>query len=43
MARFRRGGPAWSKEQGANVRGEGELGGGGSAGEGELHGVTRLL
>jgi hypothetical protein len=32
-----------SQEQGANVRGEGELGGGGSAGEGELHGVTGLL
>lgn len=25
-AEFRRGGPAWSKEQGANVRSEGELG-----------------
>jgi hypothetical protein len=28
LARFRRGGPAWSKEQDANVRSEGELGGG---------------
>jgi hypothetical protein len=26
LARFRRGSPVWSKEQGANVRSEGELG-----------------